>query len=283
MVNATFEDRRRPEFDAEANTTTFIAQIPNYAAHGVRAFTLCLQGGMPGYEGAVNSAFESDGSLRPTYLQRVRRVIEACDRQGIVVILGCYYQRQSRVLKDEDAVRAGLVNVVQWIRDSGLTNVMLETANEYHHNGFVHGVLRSAEGQASLLRLAKQTWPQLLVSASGCGDGKLHSPVAEASDFLLIHFNGTPVDEIPGRIDALRKFGKPIVCNEDDKTGRTAARAAEACVEHGASWGLMLNQLNQYVPFTFRGAADDVVVYAKLRELTMPPDPAIRHEKSPRE
>jgi hypothetical protein len=28
----------------------------------VNAFTLCLQGGMPGYEGSVNSAFASDVS-----------------------------------------------------------------------------------------------------------------------------------------------------------------------------------------------------------------------------
>lgn len=279
MVNATFEDRRRPEFDAEENTAAFLAQIPDYAAHGVRAFTLCLQGGMPGYEGAVNSAFGPDGSLHQGYLQRVRRVIEACDRQGIVVILGCYYQRQAGILKDEQALRTGLVNVVQWIRDSGLTNVVLETANEYPHGGFVHSVLRSAEGQASLLRLAKRTWPQLLVSASGYGDGKLHAPVAEASDFLLIHFNGTPVEEIPARIAALRKYGKPIVCNEDDKTGRTAARAAEACVENGASWGLMLKQLNQYVPFTFHGAADDADVYARLQELTAPPGQAVRPER----
>jgi hypothetical protein len=274
MVNATFEDRRRPEFDVEANTAAFLAKIPDYAAHGVRAFTLCLQGGMPGYEGAVNSAFDRDGSLRQDYLERVHRVIEACDRQGMVVILGCYYQRQSGILKDENAVRAGLVNVVKWIRDSGLTNVVLETANEYPHRGFVHDVLRSAEGQADLLRLAKQTWPQLLVSASGYGDGKLHARVAEASDFLLIHFNGTPVEAIPARIAALREFDKPIVCNEDDKMGRTAARAAEVCVENGASWGLMLNQLNQYEPFTFHGADDDAVVYAKLRQLTLPPDGA---------
>jgi len=273
MVNSTFEDRRRPEFDVEANTAAFLAQIPSYAAHGVRAFTLCLQGGMPGYEGAVNSAFAPDGSLRQEYMDRIRRVIEACDRQGMVVILGCYYQRQSGVLKDENAVRAGLVNVVQWIRDNGLTNVVLETANEYPHRGFVHEVLRSPEGQAGLLRLAKQTWPQLLVSASGYGDGKLHAPVAEAGDFLLIHFNGTPVEEIPTRIAALRKYGKPIVCNEDDKTGRTAARAAELCVENGASWGLMLNQLNQYQPFIFQGADDDPVVYARLRELTIPSKP----------
>ncbi len=90
MVNAVFEDRIRPDFDPNANTERFIARIPDYVAHGVRAFTVCLQGGSCGYEGAVNSAFQPDGSLRDSYLQRVRRVIEACDRSGAVVILGCY-------------------------------------------------------------------------------------------------------------------------------------------------------------------------------------------------
>jgi len=193
MVNATFEDRHRADFDARANTDRLIARIPDYAGHGVRAFTLCLQGGMPGYEGALNSAFQPDGSLREAYLHRVRRVIEACDRQGLAVILGCYYQRQSKVLRDETAVRAGVVNVVKWLRAAGFRNVLLEVANEYPHKGFVHPVIRSPEGMAGLIRLAKQTWPELLVSASGYGDGRLHEPVAKASDFLLVHFNGTPV------------------------------------------------------------------------------------------
>ena len=270
MVNATFEDRNKPDFDAEANTDAFIAQIPDYSAHGVRAFTLCLQGGMPGYEGAVNSAFNPDGSLRESCLKRVQRVIEASDRQGIVVILGCYYQRQSKILQDADAVRAGVVNVVRWIQSCGFKNVVLEIANEYPHKGFAHPILRTPEGIAELIRLAKQTAPDLLVSASGYGDGKLHDAVAEASDFLLIHFNGTPVSAIPARIAALKRFGKPVVCNEDDKTGEEAARAAEAAVANGASWGLMLNTLNQYVPFEFHGAADDTVVYTKLKQLTAP-------------
>ena len=64
MVNAVFEDRRKPDLDPEAITDRFLAHLPDYAAHGVNAFTLCLQGGMPGYEGALNSAFEPDGSLR---------------------------------------------------------------------------------------------------------------------------------------------------------------------------------------------------------------------------
>src|SRR5438552_2637983 len=71
MVNAVFEDRKRPTFDADRNTDAFIKRLPDYVAAGVRAITLNLQGGMPGYEGAVNSAFWPDGSLRPGYLRRV--------------------------------------------------------------------------------------------------------------------------------------------------------------------------------------------------------------------
>ena len=268
MVNSIFEDRKRPDFDADANTAAFIARIPDYAACGVAAFTVGLQGGMPGYEGAVNSAFNPDGSLRPSYLERARRVIVACDENGVVVILGCYYQRQDQVLEDKRAVRAGVVNVVAWILEQGFTNVVLEIANEFPHGGFDHEVLKSAAGEAELVRLAKSTAPELLVSTSGIGNGRLADEVARASDFLLIHFNGVPVDEIPRRIDSLKKYNKPIVCNEDDKVGRGAAQAAELSVANGASWGLMLKDVNQYQPFVFGGPDDDRVVYGRLKELT---------------
>lgn len=274
MVNSTFEDLKRPKFDVEANTERFVTQIPDYRRFGVRAFTLNLQGGMPGYEGAVNSAFHGDGALKAEYLSRVRRVIEVCDRLGMVVILGCYYQRQDQVLDDEQAVRQGIKNSVAWIRDNGFRNVVLEIANEYPHGGFDHDLIRSAKGQAELIKIAKSTHPGLLVSTSGIGNGRLHKLVAEAADFLLIHFNGVEVDDIPARIEALKHYGKPIVCNEDDKQADEAARAARLSVENGASWGLMLNDLNQYVPFEFQGGEDDPVVYATLRRLTMPrPEP----------
>jgi hypothetical protein len=268
MVNAVFEDRNRPGFDAEANSEEFIARIPDYVAHGVRAFTLSLQGGMPGYEGAVNSAFEPDGSLRESYLKRVRRVIEACDRHGAVVILGCFYQRQDQLLRDADAVRAGVVNVANWIKASGSTNVLLEIANEFSHDGFDHRLLKTADGEIELIQLAKRTAPNLLVSTSGVGDGGLPARVAEASDFLLIHMNGVALDAMPARIAALKKFGKPIVCNEAEKVGEQGAKAAELSVANGASWGLMEQKVNQTFPFTFQGAADAPAVYAKLKALT---------------
>ena len=270
MVNSTFEDTKRPEFDAESNTTKFLARIPEYAAHGVRAFSLNLQGGMPGYEGAVNSAFEPDGALRDSYMARVQRVIDECDRRGIAVILGCFYQRQDQILRDEEAVRRGVVNVVNWIRSKGYKHVLLEIANEFDHGGFDHQIIKTSEGEVELIQLAKRTNPELLVSTSGLGHGRLPDNVAGASDFLLIHFNGTSLEEIPNRIRALKKFNKPIVCNEDDKVGETAARAAELCVENGASWGLMLSKVNQYWPLRFNGAADDEIVYNTFKKLTAP-------------
>src|SRR5262249_48894070 len=135
-------------------------------------------------------------------------------------------------------------------------------------DGFDHRSLKTAAGQVELIRLAKKVHPDLLVSTSGLGDGAIPTEVARAADFLLIHFNSTKLDDIPARIEALKKFGKPIVCNEDAKSGSAGAKAAQLCVANGASWGLMLEKLNQHYSFTFRGAADDEVVYATLKKLT---------------
>src|SRR5262249_15438154 len=116
--------------------------------------------------------------------------------------------------------------------------------------------------------LAKKTAPDLLVSTSGLGHGRYPDGLAEAADFLLIHFNGTLLEDIPARIESLKRFAKPIVCNEDQKAGEAGARAAELCMANGASWGFMAEEINQHRPFTFDGAKDDPVVYAKLKELT---------------
>jgi len=264
----TFEDRGgrsltlRPEFTAGV--------MRAYVEHGMRAFTISLQGGMPGYEGAINSAFTPDGELRPSYMQRAARVIRAADRASAAIILCCCYQRQDQILKDAQAVRRAVVATAQWVRDNGFANVLLEIANEYPHGGFDHKVLKTADGIAELIGLARDAAPGLLVSASGIGDGRCHRAVCEAADFILIHFNGTPVEQIASRVKALRRYDKAIVCNEDDKPGRQGARAAEASVAAGCSWGLMLSKVNQYVPFEFKGRRDDPVIYAKLRELTAP-------------
>ncbi len=269
MVNATFEDQNKPEFDAEANTKKFIRWLPEYRKLGVSAITLNLQGGMPGYEGAINSAFQEDGNLRADYMKRIRWVIQACDQMGMVVILGCFYQRQDQVLEDEDAVRNAVENAVTWVNDNGFDNVVIEIANEFMHGGFDHEIISNPKRHLQLIRLAKKTAPNLLVSTSGMGNGRYPTTIAQEVDYILIHFNTTPVDDIPERIHAMKAYNKPIVCNEDDKTGEEAVRALKLSVRNGASWGYMNSEVNQYQPLEFQGFRDDPLMYDQLRRMTV--------------
>jgi hypothetical protein len=281
MVNTVFEDhgeeleKRNSVFDPDANTSAFIDKIPEYVSSGVNAFTLCLQGGMPGYEGAINTAFNSDGSLRDDYLQRVERVIRACDDNGAAVILSLFYQRQHShhsALTGKESIRKAVENSVNWIADKGFTNVVLEISNEYRHGGFRNWVdgewLMSEEGQVELMELAQQHHPELLVSTSGMGNGLFHELLANAADFLLIHFNTTSLDLYESRIKDVQKYGKPLVCNEDDKLGPEGAFAQAISVKNGCSWGYMGMLRNQYFPFEFNGVADDPEVYRMYRDLT---------------
>lgn len=283
MVNTAFEDESQqiheyvPDFDPEENTNRFIRQIPDYVANGINGFTISLQGGLPGYEGAINSAFNTDGSLRATYMNRIDQIIQAADAHGAVVILTCFYQRQhshKHALDGKQAIRGAVSNVARWVSDQQYTNIVLEISNEYAHGGFTNWKdgewLSSVEGQVELIRHAKTTAPGLLVSTSGMGNGTIAGPIARAADFVMIHFNNTALSDIPERIEQASAYGKPVLCNEDDKIGQAGAEAARLSVTSGAGWGFMHMEKNQYAPFEFDGAADDSVVYHTLSSLTSP-------------
>ncbi|MCC7408988.1 MAG: hypothetical protein IT442_13025 [Phycisphaeraceae bacterium] len=280
MVNSVFEDRGPAAvnlpagFDPRKNTRAFVAAIPRYVASGVRAFTLSLQGGAPGYEGAINSAYGPDGSLLDGYMARVLAAVQACDVAGAVVILSCFYQRQRQALTGRTSLLAAVRNTAAWVRDHGLTNVVLEISNELAHGGYRGwrdgDWLTSAQGQVELIELARKTAPSLLVSTSGMGDGMADATITRACDFLLIHLNNTALADYPDRITQAKTWGKPVICNEDDKIGPAGAAAARVCVAGGASWGFMHSRKNQNIPFEFDGPSDDPDVYAELARLTRP-------------
>ena len=59
--------------------------------------------------------FTPDGTIKPAWAARLDKVIKACDRLGMVVILGLFYGKQSGTLKDEAAVKAAVTNTVDWL------------------------------------------------------------------------------------------------------------------------------------------------------------------------
>lgn len=265
MANAAFRDRARPEIDSDSITARFIAAMPDYVASGVNAFTVGLQGGMPGYEGARCSAFLEDGELDSAYLKRVERIIGAADNAGAAIILCCYYRRQDDALADTKALHVGIRNAARWLTGIGRSNILFEVANEFGHYKYHHAYLQNPAGIVALIDEARQANPELLVSSSRQSHRGIVPELCEASDFILIHFNQLQLERYPDFIAELKRFGKAIVCNEDAKIGAEGAAALDTCVENGISWGYMNNQKNQHYPFSFDGPQDDPEVYTAFK------------------
>src|SRR5262245_25941625 len=156
MVQAIFDDLN-PEtrdkwiypdtkkWDADRNTREFVAAMPEWREHGLLAVTLNLQGGSPtGYSKDQpwhNSTFAADGSLRPEDLERLETVLDRADDLGMVVILGLFYFGQDERLKDEDAVKRGVDNALDWVADKGYRNVLIEVNNECNVR-YDHAILK---------------------------------------------------------------------------------------------------------------------------------------------
>ena len=106
VVQATFDDmnpdtvgrwayRDTGKWDPERNTREFLAAMREWRKHGLIGITVNLQGGSPeGYSKVQpwhNSAINANGSLRPEYMSRFKRVIDNADELGMAVILGIFY------------------------------------------------------------------------------------------------------------------------------------------------------------------------------------------------
>ncbi len=246
-------------WDAERNSREFIAAMPEWRRDGLLCFTINLQGGSPeGYSQGQpwdNTALDSEAVPKPAYFARVRRILDEADRLGTVVILGCYYFGQDQRVKDEAAVKRGVVETAHWVLRNGYRNVLLEIANECDIEAYDHAILKPARIH-ELIDLAKSIdhrGRRLLVATSFKGGAVPTSNVVKASDFLLVHGNGP---EDPSRITRLitetRKVDgyrpMPIVVNEDDHFRFDESdNHMNAALKLHASWGYFDPGANNYV------------------------------------
>ena len=243
------------EWDPDRNTNEFNAQLPRYRAHGLLAVTVNLQGGSPtGYYrepqfrevkedlGIIgsddeiwaglpssasqpwhNSAFNIDGSLKPEFFERTERIVAACDRLGMVVILGYFYFGQDERLEDETAVCRGVDDATRWVLESGYGNVLIEINNETNVPRYEHEILQPHR-VAELVERANSIQDggrRLLVGTSYGGGRVPDDDVAEVSDYIMLHGNGVTkpprIAEMVAETRALPSYSpKPILFTEDD-------------------------------------------------------------------
>jgi hypothetical protein len=213
-------------WDPERNTGEFIKNMRQWRQCGLLSFTINMQGGSPqGYSQSQpwhNSGYFEDGSLRPEYLHRLRRILDEADRLGMVPILGLFYFGQDERLADEKAISNAVSNITDWLFDMNYRNVLIEINNECNIK-YDHDILKP-ERVHELIGLVKCKTRDgsRFYAGTSYGGGFIPLPnVVRNSDFILMHGNGvTDPAKILEMINMVRKVEgysvKPILFNEDD-------------------------------------------------------------------
>ena len=237
MVQGIFDDlnqETRPrwnypdtgKWDPDRNTREFVAAMPEWRRHGLLAFTVNLQGGSPeGYSKGQpweNSAIDTEGDLRPAYMARLARILDKADELGMVAIAGYFYFGQAQRVKDEAAVRRGVVNATNWVLEHDYRNLLVEVNNE-SNVGYHHDILKPARVHEliELVKSTRRSGRRLLAGTSYGGGTPATANVVKASDFLLLHGNGPDnPTRIRGMIQQTRRLDTyrpmPVLINEDD-------------------------------------------------------------------
>jgi len=77
--------------------------------------------------------YNEDASLNPEYLERMAKIIKACDERKMIVLVGCLYWGNSRgkwdSWKQQDAENA-VANTIRWLSENNFKNVMVDPDNE---------------------------------------------------------------------------------------------------------------------------------------------------------
>ncbi|MGC9468504.1 MAG: hypothetical protein ACP5HS_07925 [Anaerolineae bacterium] len=261
-VQATFDDANPEtrkqwaypdtgEWDPERNLQEFCDALPIWKQHGVLGFTINFQGGGPLYTPEIyhaydNNGFTPEGELKPAYADRVERVLARADELGMVVIVGFFYWISLRRMEGANAIKRAAREALEFLQGTGRQNVMIELANEIDvvSDRTAYDIFRPGRVHAMVDEL-RALYPQFLYATSGGGAnvergrGMPSAALVAASDYVLLHGNGTRPPQLAAAIEAVRempayrKSPKPIVINEDSP----AVPNLDAAWRHYASWG----------------------------------------------
>ena len=119
---------------SDDKTKELIEHMDEFATFGINSFSVFFQGSRFGDV----KGYREDATLDPVYAARMGRIIEAADKRGMVILVGCLYYGNSRgkwgKWKQADANHA-IANTVRWLKENGYRNVFVDVNNE-HMAGF---------------------------------------------------------------------------------------------------------------------------------------------------
>lgn len=164
-----------------------IDHLSLFASYGVNTIGVYFMGSRFGDV----KGYREDGALDPVYAGRMGRIIEAADKRGMVILVGCLYWGNSKGKWEswtQKEANAAVANTVAWLKENDYRNVFVDPDNE--------GMAKRARkfDTRAMVRAGKAADPCCVIATNFRGE-----PPAEAD--LGIHF-------------AKRVAGKPYIDSE---------------------------------------------------------------------
>ncbi len=165
-----------------SNETTrqLIDNLDEFASYGINTVSVFFMGSRFGDV----KGYQETGSIDYVYAKRMCKIIEAADKRGMVVLVGCLYWGNSKGKwenwEQRQADRA-VASTVRWLKRHDYRNVFVDVDNE--------GMARKAKGfdNRRMVIAGKAVDPECVIATNFKGDCP-----AEAD--LGIHHSNRPAD-----------------------------------------------------------------------------------------
>jgi hypothetical protein len=283
LAQSLFDDESLEghRFDPDLNTQQVIDALDFYKQHGVLAISVGLQGDSPrdnerinsvsggesgkpgGKKGASVSAFRSDGSLKPGWLNRLERLLTAANERGMMVCLVYFHPGQDEIFESPNVIPTAAKNITDWLIEKNFRNVVINVADEWDLDGRSWGHARFIPDNIDrFVELIRERFNHadytLAIGAASSGNMRYPDSLAQVCDVVLLHGNGRTPGEKLGRLRQFQATKRALWMVQDDNGQETTlanlARekaSADALFRDGAGWGFTPWKQSHRFPFSY--------------------------------
>ncbi|WP_236974567.1 hypothetical protein [Membranihabitans maritimus] len=117
---------------SEETTDDLIDHLDAYMSYGINTISVFLMGSRFG----DIKGYNEDASLNKTYANRLKRIIEECDKRQMVVLVGCLYWSDNNGSRakweswGQEEANNAIANTVRFLSENEFQNVFIDPDNE---------------------------------------------------------------------------------------------------------------------------------------------------------
>lgn len=165
---------------SDGTTDQLISNLDTFASYGINTVSVFFMGSRFGDV----KGYSEDATLNIVYAKRMARIIEAADKRGMVVVVGCLYWSNSKAKWEswtQEQANSAVSNTVRWLDTHDYRNVIVDVDNE--------GMARKAKGFDNRLMViaGKSVDPDCVIATNFKG------PCPSEAD-LGLHHSNKPAD-----------------------------------------------------------------------------------------